>query len=80
MFALVISANLVNAAANWILIHGKLGMPALGVAGAAWATFAARVYMCGRPRRDRVVDDRRCREPQRGTRGDAGPGPGGHAR
>ena len=46
MFALI-SANLVNAAANWILIHGKLGMPALGVAGAAWATFAARVYMCG---------------------------------
>jgi MATE family multidrug resistance protein len=46
MFALI-SANLVNGAANWILIHGKLGMPALGVAGAAWATFAARVYMFG---------------------------------
>jgi multidrug resistance protein, MATE family len=44
MFALV-SANLVNAAANWMLIYGRLGAPALGVAGAAWATVAARVYM-----------------------------------
>ena len=46
MFALV-TANLINAAGNWILIYGKLGMPALGVAGSAWATFAARAYMCG---------------------------------
>jgi MATE family multidrug resistance protein len=44
MFALV-SANLVNAAFNWILIYGKLGMPALGVEGSAWATSTARVYM-----------------------------------
>jgi len=45
MFALV-SANVINAAGNWILIHGALGMPALGVAGAAWATTASRLYMC----------------------------------
>jgi MATE family multidrug resistance protein len=44
MFALV-SANLVNAAANWVLIYGHLGMPALGVAGSAWATLASRIYM-----------------------------------
>ena len=44
MFALV-SANLVNAALNWMLIYGRLGAPALGVAGAAWATVFARVYM-----------------------------------
>jgi multidrug resistance protein, MATE family len=44
MFALV-SANLVNAAANWALIYGHLGAPELGVAGAAWATVAARTYM-----------------------------------
>jgi multidrug resistance protein, MATE family len=44
MVALV-SANLVNAAANWLLIYGNLGFPALGVAGSAWATTAARVYM-----------------------------------
>jgi multidrug resistance protein, MATE family len=44
MFALL-SANLVNAFANWVLIYGKLGAPALGVEGAAWATVLARVYM-----------------------------------
>ena len=41
----LITANLINAAGNWILIYGNLGMPALGVAGSAWATTAARVYM-----------------------------------
>ena len=44
MIALV-SANLVNAAVNWVLIYGNLGMPALGVVGSAWATTAARIYM-----------------------------------
>ncbi len=43
-FALV-SANLVNAGGNWTLIYGHLGFPALGVAGAAWATFVSRAYM-----------------------------------
>ena len=44
MFALL-TANIINAFANWILIYGKLGAPALGVEGAAWATVLARVYM-----------------------------------
>jgi MATE family multidrug resistance protein len=44
MFALV-SANLINALVNWILIFGKLGAPPMGVRGAAWATVAARAYM-----------------------------------
>jgi MATE family multidrug resistance protein len=44
MIALV-TANLINAAGNWVLIYGNLGMPALGVEGSAWATNAARVYM-----------------------------------
>jgi MATE family multidrug resistance protein len=44
MFALV-SANIVNAAANAILIYGRFGIPALGVTGSAWATCLARVYM-----------------------------------
>jgi multidrug resistance protein, MATE family len=43
-FALL-SANLVNVAVNWVLIHGKLGFPALGATGAAWATVFSRVYM-----------------------------------
>jgi multidrug resistance protein, MATE family len=44
MFALI-TANLVNAAANWVMIHGHLGFPAMGVQGSAWATNLARVYM-----------------------------------
>jgi MATE family multidrug resistance protein len=43
-FALL-SANLVNMAVNWVLIYGKLGFPALGSTGAAWATVLSRVYM-----------------------------------
>ena len=44
MVALV-TANLVNAFGNWVLIWGHLGLPALGINGSAWATVAARVYM-----------------------------------
>ncbi|MFM8532060.1 MAG: MATE family efflux transporter [Acidimicrobiia bacterium] len=44
MFALVM-ANFVNVAANWTLIYGNLGMPALGVTGAAWATVISRMFM-----------------------------------
>jgi MATE family multidrug resistance protein len=44
MIALV-SANVINAIANWLLIYGNLGFPALGVEGSAWATAAARLYM-----------------------------------
>jgi MATE family multidrug resistance protein len=44
MFALL-AANVVNAIANWALIYGHLGLPALGTDGAAWATFIARIAM-----------------------------------
>ncbi len=44
MFALV-SANLVNLAANWVLIHGKFGLPALGVVGSGWSTVIGRFWM-----------------------------------
>jgi len=41
----LLAANLVNVIVNWILIYGKLGAPALGVSGAAWATVLSRVAM-----------------------------------
>lgn len=44
MIALV-TANAINAGANWVLIYGHLGFPAMGVAGSAWATVVARAYM-----------------------------------
>jgi MATE family multidrug resistance protein len=46
MFALV-AANLVNGFANWILIYGHLGLPAMGVPGSAVATLVARIFMAG---------------------------------
>ena len=46
MFALV-TANVINAAGNWVLIYGHFGFPALGVAGSAWATVISRAYMLG---------------------------------
>jgi MATE family multidrug resistance protein len=46
MFALF-TANVLNVAVNWILIYGKLGAPAMGVRGAAWATVISRVGMAG---------------------------------
>lgn len=46
MFALV-SANVINAAGNWVLVYGHLGLPAFGVAGSAWATVISRAYMLG---------------------------------
>src|SRR5215470_6959462 len=43
-FALV-SANLINALFNWILIYGKWGAPRMGVVGSGWSTTLARLYM-----------------------------------
>jgi MATE family multidrug resistance protein len=43
-FALV-TANLVNLVGNYVLIYGKFGFPAMGVAGSGWSTALARVYM-----------------------------------
>ena len=43
-FALV-TANLVNLVGCWSLVHGKLGLPRMGVEGAGWATSVARTYM-----------------------------------
>ena len=41
----LVTANVVNAVANWALVFGNLGAPALGVEGAAWATCISRSYM-----------------------------------
>ena len=41
----LITANLVNALGNWILIWGHFGAPALGITGSAWATVGARIYL-----------------------------------
>jgi multidrug resistance protein, MATE family len=41
----LISANAVHALADWILIFGKLGAPALGAAGAGWSTCIACWYL-----------------------------------
>lgn len=41
----LITANIVNAFGNWVLIWGHFGAPALGITGSAWATVCARVYM-----------------------------------
>lgn len=54
---IVLAANGLNAAANWALVFGHAGMPALGVRGAAWATtmsrwammFALAAYIFGKP-------------------------------
>ena len=45
VMAALVAANLLNLFANWVLIHGRLGAPALGVAGSAWATVIARIGM-----------------------------------
>ena len=41
----LVSANLINVLANWLLVFGNLGAPRLGVDGAAWATCVSRVYL-----------------------------------
>jgi MATE family multidrug resistance protein len=51
--AAVVSANLVNAGLDWLLLFGhhwtvaghSVGIPAFGVVGAAWSTVLARCYL-----------------------------------
>jgi len=42
MFIMLASVAL-NVLLNWILIYGNLGAPAMGLAGAGWATLASRI-------------------------------------
>lgn len=39
---LMVAANLLNIALNWVLVYGQFGLPALGAAGSAWATTILR--------------------------------------
>ena len=41
----LLTANIVNAVGNWVLIYGKWGAPAMGTVGSGWSTAIARVYM-----------------------------------
>jgi multidrug resistance protein, MATE family len=41
----LITANILNLSANWILVFGNLGAPKLGAVGAGWATLISRIYM-----------------------------------
>jgi len=43
-FALI-TANIINAFFNWVLIYGKWGFPAMGVVGSGWSTALSRVYL-----------------------------------
>jgi MATE family multidrug resistance protein len=43
-FALI-TANIVNAFGNWLLIYGKWGAPKMGAIGSGWSTAIARSYM-----------------------------------
>ena len=53
--AAVVTANLVNAALDWLLLFGHrfnvaghvVGIPAYGVVGSAWSTALARVWLAG---------------------------------
>jgi len=41
----LVTANLVNAAGNWVFVFGNLGAPRMGAEGSGWSTCVARVYM-----------------------------------
>lgn len=40
---ITLGANVINIFLNWVMIFGKLGCPAFGVAGAAYATLISRI-------------------------------------
>ncbi|WP_040496187.1 MATE family efflux transporter [Fulvivirga imtechensis] len=42
---IVIGSNIINVALNYIFIYGKLGLEPMGLNGAGWASFIARVIL-----------------------------------
>ena len=47
ILVILITANLVNVAGNWVFVFGNLGAPRMGAEGSGWSTCIARVYMLG---------------------------------
>ncbi len=41
----LVTANLVNVAGNWLLVFGHWGFPRMGAEGSGWATCLSRFYM-----------------------------------
>ena len=41
----IVLGNLANALANWVLVFGNLGAPAMGAVGSGWATAISRWFM-----------------------------------
>ncbi|HMD99888.1 MAG TPA: MATE family efflux transporter [Terriglobia bacterium] len=41
----LVSANLLNALGDWVLVYGHWGAPAMGAVGTAWSTTMSRFYM-----------------------------------
>ncbi|MCB0753580.1 MAG: MATE family efflux transporter [Ignavibacteriae bacterium] len=44
MYVAIVS-NFINFFVNWVLVYGNLGMPALGLDGAGFATLSTRIFM-----------------------------------
>ena len=42
-FWIMLGGVLLNVLLNWVLIYGKMGVPAMGLAGAGWATLFSRI-------------------------------------
>ncbi|MEM7307571.1 MAG: MATE family efflux transporter [Planctomycetota bacterium] len=43
----IVCANVLNAALDWMLIHGNFGLPKMGAVGCSWATVVARATQVG---------------------------------
>lgn len=41
---IILAGNLINVSGNYLLIYGQCGLPEMGLTGAGWATFAARLF------------------------------------
>ena len=55
----LVTANLINWGANWVLIYGHLGLPRLGIAGSGWSTVIGRTWMVGFLAVAAILHDRR---------------------